>query len=137
MTSDQFESAQQQAAVIETNAEEISLAAYRGYRDFSEKGTVILLRQNNNPTPELETWQIRYKPISQISNMLSDWKESGLQEMIVRYNPVTSVVCTFLYPNGSHASFHFAPDPTPEKIYAAIGNPANGASFEPPQTEES
>jgi hypothetical protein len=27
--------------------------------------------------------------------------------MIIRYNPDVSVVCTFLYPNGAHTSYHF------------------------------
>lgn len=124
--SEKFESAQEQVQAIESNAEAIALAAYRGFIQFGEKGTVVLLRQNTNDAPELATWQIRYQPLSKIENMLSDWRESGLQDMLVRYNPITSVVCTFLYPNGQHSSFHFAPDPSPESIYAAVGNPSNG-----------
>jgi hypothetical protein len=135
--SEKFESAQEQVAAIESNAEAIALAAYRGFIQSNEKGTVVLLRQNTNDAPELDTWQIRYQPLSKIENMLSDWRESGLQDMIVRYNPVTSVVCTFLYPNGQHSSFHFAPEPSPETIYATVGNLSNGKSLNDEQTQNS
>ncbi|MGD1902598.1 MAG: hypothetical protein ACFB9N_10215 [Geitlerinemataceae cyanobacterium] len=128
--SEKYESSKEQVAAIESNAEAISLAAYRGFMEFGEKGTVVLLRQNENDDKELATWQIRYKPLGQIESMLSDWRESGLQEMLVRYNPMTSVVCTFLYPDGKHSSFHFAPEPSPESIYASLGNPQNGKSLE-------
>jgi hypothetical protein len=108
-----LETKEQQLAVIEANAEHLGAVAYQGYRTLKEKGTLILLRQSEDNTSSLEPWQIQYKPMHQIENMLSDWKEAGLQDMIIRYNPEVSVVCTFLYPNGAHTSYHFAPDPPP------------------------
>jgi len=70
----------------------------------------VLLRQFENETPTLEDWQIKYKPISMLGETISDWKESGLQELIIKYNPDTSVICTFLYPDGTHTSYHFSLD---------------------------
>ena len=65
-------------------------------------------RQFENENLLLEDWQVKYKPISMLAETISDWKESGLQELIIKYNPETSVICTFLYPNGTHTSYHFA-----------------------------
>ena len=92
----------------EANAEKIFAIAKRNYSEFEEKGTVIILRQLENNNSKLEDWQIIFKPISILPNMLSDWKEAGLQDLIIKYNPETSVICTFLYPNGVHNSYHFS-----------------------------
>lgn len=108
-----LESKEEQFAVIEANAEQIGAIAYQGYKALGEKGTVVIFRQLENDNPSLEEWQIKFRPMSQIEAMLSDWKQAGLQDMLVRYNPEVSVVCTFLYPNGAHTSYHFAPDPFP------------------------
>jgi len=98
----------EQIAVIEANAAKIAEIARQGSRIFQEKGTIVILRQLNNDNLILEDWQIKFKPISLIANTISDWKESGLQEMIIKYNPEVSVICTFLYPDGSHTSYHFS-----------------------------
>ena len=103
-----FESSPQQIKVIEANTEKIATIAKDGYRIFQEKGTIILLRQLKNENLLLEDWQVKYKPASMLANTISDWKESGLQELIIRYNPEVSVICTFLYPDGSHTSYHFS-----------------------------
>ena len=103
-----LETKEAQIKVIEANSERIIAIAKKGYSDFMAKGTVILLRQLENNTSDLEDWQITYKPINFIPNMVSDWKESGLQELIIKYNPEVSVICTFLYPNGAHTSYHFS-----------------------------
>ena len=103
-----LETKEEQLRLIEDNSDRIIAAARKGYSDFTEKGTVILLRQLNNEQSDLENWQISYRPMSLIGNMISDWKEAGLQELIIKYNPHVSVVCTFLYPNGSHTSYHFS-----------------------------
>ncbi len=108
-----LEGKEQQLAIIEANADRFGAIAYRGYQETGEKGTVVILRQLENNGTALEGWQVKYKPMSQIDTMLSDWKQAGLQEMIIKYNPEVSVVCTFLYPNGAHTSYHFAPDPSP------------------------
>jgi hypothetical protein len=102
-----LESTETQIEVIETNAERLMAIAQRGYSEFKEKGTVIVLRQLENDNARLEDWQIIFKPMSILGNMVSDWKESGLQDLIVKYNPELSAICTFLYPNGSHRSYHF------------------------------
>jgi hypothetical protein len=98
----------EQIAVIEANAAKIAEIGRQGYKIFKEKGTIVVFRQLNNENLILEDWQIKFKPISLITNTISDWKESGLQEMIIKYNPEVSVICTFLYPDGSHTSYHFS-----------------------------
>ena len=124
-----LESNEQQLAVIEANADYFGAVAYRGYQTFQEKGTLIILRQLENDGAVLQDWQVKFKPMGLISNLLSDWKESGLQELIIRYNPEVSVVCTFLYPNGAHTSYHFAPEPSPAKLLKRLeeggANPTN------------
>lgn len=102
-----LETPQEQLAVIEANALKICEVSDRGYADTGEKGTVLLLRQLEGNSAELEDWQFQYRPVSRLDDTLSDWKEMQLQDMIIRYNPDVSVVCTFLYPNGSHTSYHF------------------------------
>ncbi len=97
-----------QLAVIEANAEQIGAIARGGYQTLGEKGTVIVFRQLENEGTDLEDWQLKFRPMSQIEATLSDWKQSGLQDMLIRYNPDVSVVCTFLYPNGAHTSYHFS-----------------------------
>ena len=102
-----------QLSVIEANAERIGKIAHSGYQTLGEKGTIVILRQLENEGTSLEDWQIKFRPMSQIEAMLSDWKQAGLQDMVIRYNPDVSVVCTFLYPNGAHTSYHFSPEPFP------------------------
>lgn len=102
-----LETPEQQMAVLEANALKICQVCDQGYRESGEKGTVIVLRQLDNPSPALADWQVKYRPISRIDDILSDWKQTPLQDMIIRYNPDVSVVCTFLYPNGVHCSYHF------------------------------
>lgn len=102
-----LETPDQQIAVLEANALKICQVCDRGYQELGEKGTAIVLRQLENPALELEDWQVKYRPISRIDDILSDWKQTPLQDMIIRYNPDVSVVCTFLYPNGAHTSYHF------------------------------
>lgn len=113
--SEPIESKDQQFAVIEANANRIGAIAYQGYKQLGEKGTVVILRQLEGNTAILEDWQIKFRPMSQIENILSDWKQVGLQDMLIRYNPDVSVICTFLYPSGSHTSYHFAPEPFPPR----------------------
>lgn len=103
-----LETKETQIKIIEENSDRIIAQAQKGYTEFREKGTVILLRQLEENTINLENWQITYKPMSLLSNMISDWKESGLQDLIIKYNPDVSVICTFLYPNGAHTSYHFS-----------------------------
>lgn len=105
-----LDSKEEQFSVIEANAERIGAIARSGYETINEKGTVIIFRQQENNADELEDWQLKYRPISQIEALISDWKTVGLQDMLIRYNPAVSVVCTFLYPNGAHTSYHFALD---------------------------
>jgi len=105
-----LETREEQVATIEANAKKIIAIAKRGYKDFAEKGTVVILKQLENNSSTLEDWQIVYKPMSLLPNVVSDWKEAGLQELIIKYNPEVSVICTFLYPNGTHASYHFSAD---------------------------
>ena len=114
--SEQLESKEQQLAVIEANADYLGAVAYKRYCEFQEKGTLVLLRQLENQGTALEQWQLMYKPISLIPLMLSDWKEAGIQDMIVKYNPEVSVVCTFLYPNGMHTSYLFEPSQPPPTL---------------------
>ncbi|NEQ95502.1 MAG: hypothetical protein F6K30_02005 [Cyanothece sp. SIO2G6] len=102
-----LESKDEQFAVIEANAKQIGAIAHSGYATTHEKGTVVIFRQLENNSNVLEDWQIKYRPITQIETLISDWKSVGLQDMLIRYNPEVSVVCTFLYPNGAHASYHF------------------------------
>ena len=102
-----LETKEAQIAIIEANSKRIIAIAKKGYSDFTEKGTVLLLRQLEESN-SLEDWQITYRPLSLIPNAISDWKEAGLQELIIRYNPDVSVICTFLYPNGAHSSYHFS-----------------------------
>ncbi|USR91715.1 hypothetical protein NEA10_03015 [Phormidium yuhuli AB48] len=102
-----LETPEQQVAVIEANALKIVEVADRGHQDSGEKGTVVLLRQLEENSSSLEDWQFKYRPMSRLDEMLSDWKQTKLQEMIIRYNPEVSVVCTFLYPNGAYSSYHF------------------------------
>lgn len=102
----------EQLSVIEANAERIGAIARSGYDTINEKGTVVIFRQQEKNTNDLEDWQIKYRPISQIEALISDWKAVGLQDMLIRYNPQVSVVCTFLYPNGAHTSYHFAIEDT-------------------------
>lgn len=52
-----LETPEQQVAVIEANALKICQMADLGYRASGEKGTVVLLRQLENNSPELEDWQ--------------------------------------------------------------------------------
>ena len=106
--SNSVESPKEQLKVIEANGSKIAGVARDGYRVFAEKGTIVLLRQLQNDNLLLEDWQIKYRPISILANTISDWQESGLQELLIKYNPESSVVCTFLYPDGSHTSYHFA-----------------------------
>ena len=105
-----LETREEQIKVIEVNAERIITTAKKGYKDFKEKGTVVILKQLENNSSTLEDWQIVYKPMSLLPNVLSDWKEAGLQDLIIKYNPEASVICTFLYPNGAHTSYHFSMD---------------------------
>lgn len=98
----------EQIKVIESNGEKIAAVAQDGYRIFQEKGTIVLLRQFENENLLLEDWQIKYKPMSMLANTISDYQESGLQDLIIKYNPEISVICTFLYPDGSHTSYHFS-----------------------------
>jgi hypothetical protein len=106
--SESLETKEEQIKVITNNSDKIIAIAKKGYSEFLEKGTVILLRQLEGNTKNLEAWQITYRPITLIPNMISDWKESGLQDLIIKYNPDVSVICTFLYPNGFHTSYHFS-----------------------------
>ena len=103
-----LESKESQVQALEANSTQIIAVAKKGYADFKEKGTVVVLRQLEDNSSKLEGWQINYKPMSLIPNMISDWKEAGLQDLIIRYNPDVSVICTFLYPNGAHTSYHFS-----------------------------
>ena len=103
-----LESRAAQVKVIEANGLKIAGVARDGYRIFDEKGTIVLLRQFENENLLLEDWQVKYKPISMLAETISDWKESGLQELIIKYNPETSAICTFLYPDGTHTSYHFS-----------------------------
>ncbi|NEP90661.1 MAG: hypothetical protein F6K18_29725 [Okeania sp. SIO2C2] len=102
-----LESKEQQLAVIEANAEKIAAIAHQGYQLLSEKGTVIIFRQLEENSTVLADWQVKFKPMSQIGTMISDWQQAGLGNLIDNYNPKVAVVCTFLYPNGSHTSYHF------------------------------
>lgn len=102
-----LESKKQQLAVIEENAEKIAAIASQGYQLLSEKGTVIIFRQLEENSTVLADWQIKFKPMSQIESMISDWQQVGLGNLVNNYNPEVAVVCTFLYPNGSHTSYHF------------------------------
>jgi len=102
-----LESKEQQLAVIEENAERIVAIASQGYQQLSEKGTVIIFRQLEENSMVLADWQIKFKPMSQIETMISDWQQVGLGNLVNNYNPEVAVVCTFLYPNGSHTSYHF------------------------------
>lgn len=104
---DVIETPDQQLAVIEANAVEICTTSDRGYAETGEKGTVLVLRQLEDNSPDLEDWQLQYRPVSRLDDTLSDWKTTKLQDMVIRYNPDMSVVCTFLYPDGKHASYHF------------------------------
>jgi hypothetical protein len=113
-----LESREDQLQAIEHNAELLGKLAYQGYKNFEEKGTLIILRQLEKNSTTLEDWQLKYRTLGQLSSMVSDWKESGLQELIIKYNPETSVICTFLYPNGAHISYHFSPDPPPHVLYS-------------------
>lgn len=108
--SEPLETREEQIETIEANAEKVVAIAKRGYKDFAEKGSVVILKQLENNSATLEDWQIVYKPMSLLPNVVSDWKEAGLQELIIKYNPEVSVICTFLYPNGSHTSYHFSAD---------------------------
>ena len=107
---DPLEAREEQIETIEANAERIIAVAKRGYKDSLEKGTVVILKQLANNSSNLEDWQIVYKPMSLLPNVVSDWKEAGLQDLIIKYNPEVSVICTFLYPNGAHTSYHFSAD---------------------------
>lgn len=102
-----LESKAQQLAVIEANAEKIAAIAHQGYKLLSEKGTVIIFRQLEENSTVLAEWQVKFKPMSQIGTMISDWQQMGLEKLMNNYNPEVAVVCTFLYPNGSHISYHF------------------------------
>lgn len=106
-----LESKEQQLAVIEANAQQLGAIAHQGYKTMGEKGTLIIFRQLENEGTALEDWQMKFKPMSALADIVSDWKESGLQELLIKYNPEISVVCTFLYPNGAHTSYHFAAEP--------------------------
>jgi hypothetical protein len=121
---EQLESKQQQLAIIEANADYLGAVAYKYYCEFQEKGTLVLLRQLENEGTHLEEWQLMYKPITLIPLMLSDWKEAGIQEMIVKYNPEVSVVCTFLYPNGTHTSYLFEPSQPPPTLHKELSSDA-------------
>ena len=107
---DPLEAREEQIETIEANAERIIAIAKKGYQDFGEKGTVVILKQLTNNSSNVEDWQIVYKPMSLLPNVVSDWKEAGLQDLIIKYNPEVSVICTFLYPNGAHTSYHFSAD---------------------------
>jgi hypothetical protein len=111
-----LESKQEQLAVIEANADRFGAIAYQGYQEDGEKGTLIIYRQLSGNSTTLEDWQIKFRPMSRIPAFLSDWKEVGLQDMVIKYNPEVSVVCTFFYPNGAHTSYHFAPEPSPPEL---------------------
>lgn len=117
-----LESKQQQLSVIEANADYLGAVAYKYYCEFQEKGTLVILRQLENEGTALEEWQLMYKPIKLLPLMISDWKEAGLQDMIVKFNPEVSVVCTFLYPNGAHSSYLFEPSQPPPTLQQQINN---------------
>ena len=102
-----LESKAEQLAVIQENSEKIAAIASEGYKQISEKGTVIIFRQLEGNSTVLADWQVKFKPISQIPSIITDWQQVGLGNLIDNYNPEVAVVCTFLYPNGSHASYHF------------------------------
>lgn len=109
-----LESKEEQIMVIEANADKFTAVAKQGYAQFREKGTLVILRQLENNSTDLEDWQIVYKPITLLTSMISDWKEAGLQELIIKYNPETSAICTFLYPNGVHTSYFFSIENEPD-----------------------
>lgn len=111
-----LESKEEQIQVIEANADKFTAVAKRGYTEFQEKGTLVILRQLENNSTNLEDWQIVYKPISLLHFMISDWKEVGLQELIIKYNPETSAICTFLYPSGVHTSYFFSIEDVPDGL---------------------
>ncbi len=102
-----LESKAEQLAVIEANAEKIAAIASEGYKQIAEKGTVIIFRQLEGNSTVLADWQVKFKPISQIPSIITDWQQMGLEKLMNNYNPEVAVVCTFLYPNGSHTSYHF------------------------------
>lgn len=106
--SQSLETKEEQIQLLNKNSDRIVATAKKGYSDFQEKGIVIILRQLDNKDSELENWQLIYKPMNLISNVISDWKEAGLQELVIKHNPHVSLVCTFLYPNGTHTSYHFS-----------------------------
>lgn len=85
-----METPDQQIAALEANALKICQVCDQGYQAFGEKGTVIVLRQLENPSLALEDWQVKYRPLSRIDDILSDWKQTPLQDMIIRYNPDVS-----------------------------------------------
>ncbi|PSO56794.1 MAG: hypothetical protein BRC40_13105 [Cyanobacteria bacterium QH_8_48_120] len=122
-----IESKEQQFAVIEANANYLGAIAYRGYRQFEEKGTLILLRQLSNEGTGLEDWQVKFRPITYIDSMVSDWKEAGLQDLVIKYNPEVSVICTFLYPNGAHSSYHFSPEVPPPSLLQQLPQDNSGS----------
>ncbi len=108
-----LESKEQQIKVIEAHADYFGAIAYKGYTEAKEKGTLIILRQLEQNLETLENWQLKFKTMTTIPLTISDWKEAGLQELLIKYNPEVSVICTFLYPNGAHASYHFTTQSPP------------------------
>ncbi len=82
-----LESKEQQLAVIEANAEKIAAIASQGYQQLSEKGTVIIFIQLEDNSTVLADWQIKFKPMSQIESIISDWQQVGLGKLINNYNP--------------------------------------------------
>ncbi len=102
-----LESKAEQLAVIQENAEKITTNASEWAKQIAEKATVIILRKLEENSTVLADWQVKFKPISQIPSIITDWQQMGLEKLINNYNPEVAVVCTFLYPNGSHTSYHF------------------------------
>ena len=115
-----LESKEQQINVIEANADYFGAIAYKGYKEAKEKGTLVILRQLEQNLTTLEDWQLKFKTMSTIPLTISDWKEAGLQELLIKYNPEVSVICTFLYPNGAHASYHFTTEAPPPVLLQGL-----------------
>ena len=65
-----LETREEQIEAIEANAERIIAISKRGYQEFAEKGTVVILKQLDNNSSNLEDWQIVYKPMSLLTNAL-------------------------------------------------------------------
>ncbi|MGK7921641.1 MAG: hypothetical protein AB4080_16715 [Trichodesmium sp.] len=68
-----LESKSEQLAVIQENAEKITITASEGYKQIAEKGTVIIFRQLEGNITVLADWQVKFKPISQILSIITNW----------------------------------------------------------------